>query len=389
MGSDPTPETPALTGAAAREARKKRAEEKAAQEAAAAKQARKERQEAAKRKEEEAEAARLKKIADARKKRTTGVDPVQDVGEEEAPDPAEEESRRQRLAEKIAARRAAMEKDKVEEASSESEDEASEEKASEPSEPAKKEEPSKITEEKAEGGKNKSSGSSTSSAAPKKSFSGARVKKLVKEKKVKEKKLKKKKKKKKKSSSSSWSPPSPAAMAVARQLAMKEVGCFAWENEKKEQAQPVILAGVGATPEELETWLASHCGHIDFDTKERFRQLSPVLQKLCIDRGIVSNSRCPNSVLMARARDAENGLLGTPGEAEKPCHPKIEEMITKYKIDPNCGVRLRQLPMDIQKYCLSIFKPDDLASATNVSGMIMAKLNEIKLPETKARIAFR
>merc|ERR1712216_698834 len=62
---------------------------------------------------EKAEAERLKKIARAKQKRLTGVEPTEDVGSDgEAMGPAEEEARRQRLAEKIAARRASQEKEK-------------------------------------------------------------------------------------------------------------------------------------------------------------------------------------------------------------------------------------------------------------------------------------
>mmetsp|Transcript_48366 Transcript_48366/g.85150 ORF Transcript_48366/g.85150 Transcript_48366/m.85150 type:complete len:311 (-) Transcript_48366:99-1031(-) len=216
-----TAQTSTLTGAAAREARKSRQETTGA----AARQARKERLEAQKeaerRSKEEAEAARQERVAQAAAARrqaqaeaaaaapapapapaeaasSATAKSAEEKAEDEEDgevclDPVEEESRRKRLADKIAARR--LEKEKAEEEKRKAEEE-------------------KL---KAEEEKNPASSSSGESGEEEK----------AKKKKRKSKKKKKDKEKKRRKVDSS---PSSDAFEMAKKMAEQAAGSFAWER---------------------------------------------------------------------------------------------------------------------------------------------------------------
>lgn len=437
MGSDDVE----LTGAAAREARKKRLEESgAALSGADARRARKEKAEEAKRLADDAEAARLQKRKE--KRGSTGADPAAEAKKDTKPDegadpmdkdkinekndevtdPLDDEARRKKIAEKVAARRVAMEKEKaVADAKKEEEAKAAADAKKEEDKKDKVDLPDALVDkllnskdlpgDKKEADKDASSSDSSSEKRKKakdkvdnlkKGFCAllpseiAAMKQQMKEAKKAKKKEKKaktnkttdKKKKKKKSSSSSSRSLSPAALAMAKTMYMQETSCFAWERDNTQAKSQVIIAGFGATNEEVEEFLAE-CGRLDPDCAQRFRDMPGPLQKLCIDAGNIGNSRNPSSVLMGRARDAEMGKLGAPGQAKAPPNPKIEKMIAMHKLDPNCIARLRNLSPLHQKIALEQSWWKDLGDASNPSGLIMSKLEPFRQSEARATVAFR
>lgn len=269
-----------LTGAAAREARKARQEATGA----AARQARKERLEAQKeaerRTKEEAEAARQERVAQAAAARrkaqeeaaagaattTTASAPAasdapkehEDMPEDEADgevclDPGEEEARRKRLADKIAARRqAALEKEKVEE------------------------EKRKAEEEKARAEEQNEASSSDEAGGEEKEKSKKRKK---------DKKKKKKEKKRRKVDSS----PSSDAFDMAKKMAEQAAGCFAWERQaaapekvivNHEPGKAMALAPDHVVHPDIERMCEKYT--IDRHAADRLRQLPMSYQKAAL-----------------------------------------------------------------------------------------------------------
>lgn len=206
------------------------------------------------------------------------------------------------------------------------------------------------------------------------------------------------------SSSSSPSSPSPRAMAIAKALATgapiptaaavaSKNPCFAWEraigpiashlpSPQSAIFNPVLMpAAPQSSTQETELFLAA--GGVDGEAALRLRALPPHLQRVVIERGPVTGTRNPSSVVISRIREVEMGRL-TPGVAAygvasfapmfapNPVpNPEVEKFITKYNLDAQAASMLRKLPLDQQRLALEM----PIQEARNPSAFVMTQLS--------------
>jgi len=206
------------------------------------------------------------------------------------------------------------------------------------------------------------------------------------------------------SSSSSISSSSSSASSEARKMA-KEMATgpgpsFAFERPipikpADEMSLMPTRAGVGmggamgaslaamgpaATDAEIEAFIVASL--VDPFAAAKLRGLNPGLQKQVIAKGPISGVKNPSSVLLARVRDAEMGVLQanekpnvasmgmTPMMFKKCDDPEIEALITKYKLDMRAAGMLRSLPRDERRVALTI----DLEQTRDPSQFIIQSL---------------
>lgn len=206
------------------------------------------------------------------------------------------------------------------------------------------------------------------------------------------------------SSSSSPSSPSPRAMAIAKALATgapiptaaaiaSKNPCFAWEraigpiashlpSPQSAIFNPALMpAAPQSSTQETELFLAA--GGVDGEAALRLRALPPHLQRVVIERGPVTGTRNPSSVVISRIREVEMGRL-TPGVAAygvasfapmfapNPVpNPDVEKFITKYNLDAQAASMLRKLPLDQQRLALEM----PIQEARNPSAFVMTQLS--------------
>jgi len=206
------------------------------------------------------------------------------------------------------------------------------------------------------------------------------------------------------SSSSPPRSPSPGAMAIAKALALGQPlpqsttiasknPCFAWERaiapvsshlQGPQSAifNPVAMpAGPMASTQETELFLAA--GGVDGEAALRLRALPPHLQRVVIERGPVTGTRNPSSVVISRIREVEMGrLTPSPGQSGlasfapqyQPLsvpNPEIEKFITTHSIDPQASSMLRKLSPEQQRVALKM----PIKDARNKSAFVMTQLS--------------
>eukprot|EP00929_Paragymnodinium_shiwhaense_P089755 TRINITY_DN4994_c0_g1_i1.p1 TRINITY_DN4994_c0_g1~~TRINITY_DN4994_c0_g1_i1.p1 ORF type:complete len:656 (-),score=216.59 TRINITY_DN4994_c0_g1_i1:51-2018(-) len=206
------------------------------------------------------------------------------------------------------------------------------------------------------------------------------------------------------SSSSSISESSSAsseARKMAKEMAKGPAASFAFERPiPLKPADEISLlptrAGVGmgggmgaslaalgpgaATNAEVEAFLVASL--VDPFAAAKLRGIAPALQKQVMAKGPISGVKNPSSVLLARVRDAEMGVLqpstaptmasmGLTPMMFKACNdPQIENLIKKYKLDMRAAGMLRSLPPDERRVALTI----DLEQTHNPSQFIIMSL---------------
>jgi len=127
---------------------------------------------------------------------------------------------------------------------------------------------------------------------------------------------------------------------------------------------------------EMERFLAAN--PVDAQAEARFRNTPPHVARAVMDRGPISGTRNPASVLLTRIRDAENGRTGlhsgvglpAPPPPRGDADPEMERLIRQYSLDARAAAGLRSLTPEQQRVAVSL----PLHEARNPSAFIMAQL---------------
>mmetsp|Transcript_66479 Transcript_66479/g.187267 ORF Transcript_66479/g.187267 Transcript_66479/m.187267 type:complete len:382 (-) Transcript_66479:84-1229(-) len=155
-------------------------------------------------------------------------------------------------------------------------------------------------------------------------------------------------------------------------------------------APPVLLAPPPASPaarakalqDDVEDFLVSN--PVDPDAAAQLRSLRPQHQRSVLDRGDLLKARNPSAVLIARMREAGNGVRHMHDEVGVPApplpagctvHEGIEAMISHYHLDARAANLLRGLPPSKQDIAAAV----DLSQARRPSAYLMAQLTQAKL----------
>jgi len=176
--------------------------------------------------------------------------------------------------------------------------------------------------------------------------------------------------------------PHPAAMAAMAQM---------WPGAPPPAPHMMPHGPVPHGADGLEAFL-SMCA-LDPEAVDRVRALPPHLQQAVMSRGLLTDTRNPSAVLLARVRDAEHHLGRADGggdygggppppvdildDAPQPARRSakltIETMIRDYRLSPGCAWMLRALPPDKQKLAARI----DPAGQADPSGYVAEQMKKI------------
>lgn len=137
-------------------------------------------------------------------------------------------------------------------------------------------------------------------------------------------------------------------------------------------------SAAGPTEEEIEDFLRAN--DVDEAAEEAFRRCGVQLQRIVIEKGIISTARNPSSTLLARIRDARESLRQrsrSPQQQNRDQHRSrmdddLDALFRQWKVDDRAAEACRRAPHWVREAVLK----NDFSQARNPSSALTAFVKE-------------